>query len=496
MKHGTRIASGALALLLVLSACVTSGVTAHAATPSQTALMQQWVEEGLLTGDPDGSLRPDDTVTRAEFVHLMNNLGFTGTVTANMVNYTDVETNAWYYQDIMSATAAGYVSGRANGSFGPRDTITRQEGIAMVVRALNVSPDYTTGAQENCSSWFIGEVGAAIGLGLYGTGTDFTADLSRAETVALLEAVRGKQSTGSTATGSSGLPGVSGSGLGIAEDVTTGKTGSDETITKKSDKISGTVADVTISSKLGSNAYTLDGVTITGDLIIESTGTITLDDVTVKGSIIIEGSNAKVVLKKNASVGDVVFHDAGTISGSSFKGSLDTVTVDTDSKTDAVYLSVPAGKVVLESRCYLHVQADVDELTVKSGAKNATIEIAYGAEADEVELNAAVELYGRGDINKLYINASNCTISRALDIGKTTKASGVKGTSYSYDDYYGYSWIDDDGWCYKHNCYYWQSGCTCDVYDWYYDGYYNGAVYLTVGSTKTLTAYTSSKNIY
>jgi hypothetical protein len=397
MKH-VRIASGALALLLA-TACVTPGVTAKAATAGQEAIMQQWVQEGLLTGYEDGSLQPDATVTRAEFVHLMVKLGFTGT--GSTANYTDVETAAWYYSDIMSASAAGYVSGRANGSFGPRDTITRQEGIAMVARALNLADDYVTGSGENCSDWFAGEVGAIIGAGLYASGTDFTADLSRAETVALLNSVRGKQTT-TDGVVSSGLAGVSGTGLGTTEGVST-VTGSDVTVTKKSDTVSGTVANVTISSKLGSTSYTLDDVTITGDLIIESTGNITLDDVTVKGKIIVEGSGATVILKKNADVGDVVFHDSGSITGSTYKGTLGTVTVDTDSKYDSVTLSVKADTVNVDDQCYLYIEKNVATLNVNSGAKNAIIGIDYSAKVTEANVDAAIDLYGRGDIGTLYL---------------------------------------------------------------------------------------------
>ena len=459
MKHGKRIASGALALLLVLTVCVTTGVSAFAASPAQTATMQKWVDEGLLTGYEDGSLNEDGIVTRAEFIHLMNLIGFTGDASTVNYTYTDVETNAWYYSDIMSATAAGYVSGRANGSFGPRDTITRQEGIAMVVRAMGLTLDTAKGSGENCSEWFAGEIGAAITMGLYGSGTDFTADLTRAEAVSLLDAVRDKVNSSAGTTTSSVSTNVSGLVSSIVDDSadsTVTKTGDDITITKKSQDIDDdVVGDVTISSKLSSASYTLDDVTITGDLIIESTGTITLDDVTVYGDIIFEGSGAKVVLKSSAEVSTVIFHDSGTISGSSWKDSLTLVTVDTDSKYDVVYINVDADEVVIESRAYVHISSDVETLTVEEDAEYASVEITSSANIEEVNLEAKyVTLYGSGDIEQLNIDASYCTISRYLDIEDTDKASGVKGTSYSYirddddDDDDWDDWDDDYWWRY------------------------------------------------
>jgi uncharacterized protein YjdB len=354
-------------------------------------------------------------------------------------------------------------------------------------------------------------VGAIIGAGLYASGTDFTADLSRAEAVSLLNSVRNRD-----------VEPNGGASLAIGGEVTDGSsaatstvvTGSDETITKKADKISGTVANVTISSKLGSTAYTLDDVTITGDLIIESTGDITLDNVTVKGKIIVEGSNADVILKKNAEVGDVVFHDSGSISGTNFKGTLGTVTVDTDSKYDTVTLSVKADTVNVEDQCYLYIEKNVATLNVNSGAKNATIGIDYYAKVTEANVDAAIDLYGRGDITTLYLNASNCTISRSLDIAKTTKASGVKGTSYTYNDWY---WGDAyKTYCMDHGVYdycdwdYWYGDGWCPIHekydncDWYYGYGYgygdaspitNTAVSLTVDETTTLNTVAPSENV-
>ena len=435
MKHGTRLASAALALVLVLTLC---GVSAFAATDAQSDVMQEWVDEGLLTGYEDGSLNEDGIITRAEFIHLMNLIGFTGDADSVDYTYTDVETNAWYYEDIMSATAAGYVSGRVNGSFGPRDTVTAQEAIAMVVRAMGLELDEETGAAETCSEWFAGEIGAAINAGLAEAGTDFTADLTRAEAVCLLDTVRDAIADETEEA--------------EAEESTV--TGEDVTITKKSQEIEDdTVANVTISSKLGSAAYTLDDVTITGDLTIESTGTITLDDVTVLGDIIIEGSGAKVVLKSSAEVATVIFHDSGTISGSSYSGTLESITVDTDSKYDVVYIKVDAETVIISSRAYVHISSDVGTLTVEEDASYASVEITKSANVEEVNLEAThVTLYGSGDIEQLNIDASYCTISKYLDIEDTDKASGVKGTSYSYvyDDDDDDNDDDDDDWWYDY----------------------------------------------
>jgi hypothetical protein len=164
--------------------------------------------------------------------------------------------------------------------------------------------------------------------------------------------------------------------------------------------------------------------------------------------------------------------------------------VDTDSKYDTVTISVKTDTVDVDDQCYLYIEKNVATLNVNSGAKNAIIGIDYYAKVTEANVDAAIDLYGRGDIGTLYLNASNCTISRGLDISKTTKASGVKGTSYTYNDWYwndaayktycsthgAYDYCDwvywyGDGWCPIHEK--WDDGC------WYYgygpDGYWYGA---------------------
>jgi len=45
------------------------------------AQLREWIDNGFIKGNPDGSFKPDNTVTRAEFMALVNrSFGFTETV--------------------------------------------------------------------------------------------------------------------------------------------------------------------------------------------------------------------------------------------------------------------------------------------------------------------------------------------------------------------------------------------------------------------------------
>ena len=61
--------------------------------------------------------------------------------------FSDVNTGDWFYQNVMDAVAAGIVSGRGDGTFGPNDRITRRDFAIMVSKLLldgEDAPEATT----------------------------------------------------------------------------------------------------------------------------------------------------------------------------------------------------------------------------------------------------------------------------------------------------------------------------------------------------------------
>jgi len=96
--------------------------------------IQNWVDQELIQGYPDGSFKPDNNITRAEFIVMVNKV-FGFTVTAP-VSYTDVNVGAWYYNSIEIAVAAGYINGYPDGTMRPENFITREE-VATVLMSMN-----------------------------------------------------------------------------------------------------------------------------------------------------------------------------------------------------------------------------------------------------------------------------------------------------------------------------------------------------------------------
>lgn len=98
--------------------------------------MRDWVDRGLMTGYPDGSLRPDEPVTRAQFARLINNVFHFGSKADP--GFADVPAAAWYYPDVAAAAGAGIIDGFPDGSFKPSDYVRRQDAANMLAVAFKL----------------------------------------------------------------------------------------------------------------------------------------------------------------------------------------------------------------------------------------------------------------------------------------------------------------------------------------------------------------------
>ena len=89
---------------------------------------------GKINGDPDGNFRPDDSITRAEFVAILARaLELENKETD--VSFTDVSEDDWFFDAVYSAANAGIINGYGDGSFAPYNTIKRQEIAKILMSA-------------------------------------------------------------------------------------------------------------------------------------------------------------------------------------------------------------------------------------------------------------------------------------------------------------------------------------------------------------------------
>jgi len=94
--------------------------------------IQKAAARKLITGNPDGTFRPNDNMTRAEFVMILYRMAGSPEVTVS-AKFKDVSASAWYAKAVCWAAEKGYVTGDGT-NFDPSGLITRQQVVAILYR--------------------------------------------------------------------------------------------------------------------------------------------------------------------------------------------------------------------------------------------------------------------------------------------------------------------------------------------------------------------------
>ncbi|MGO4546941.1 glycosyl hydrolase 53 family protein [Paenibacillus sp. 2TAB23] len=89
---------------------------------------------GMISGFDALTFKPSAAVTRAEFVQLLMNVIEMKEVT-DPASFSDLKADAWYASAIAAAQHSGIVKGKADGSFGVQEAITREEMAVLLHRA-------------------------------------------------------------------------------------------------------------------------------------------------------------------------------------------------------------------------------------------------------------------------------------------------------------------------------------------------------------------------
>ena len=116
---------------------------------------------GIISGFEDGSVRPDEKVTRAQMASIvLRMLAMNGTSPYQGI-FSDVADTHWAASQIQSAYEAKIVSGMGDGTFAPDAEVTYAQVIVMLVNAMNYQDD-----AEYYGGWQQGYIKEAGELGL------------------------------------------------------------------------------------------------------------------------------------------------------------------------------------------------------------------------------------------------------------------------------------------------------------------------------------------
>lgn len=236
----------------------------------------------ILSGYPDGTFRPSNNMSRAEFYKTINSLmGFTN---KRQVKFDDVDPTDWYYADVEKGSAANYIL--PSKSLKAKEHITREEVAMIIGIVFEIEKDEATANEFNDTLNLSPSIRGIIGglkkngfISGYPDGT-FRAgsNITRAEVVKILCNVSGE-------------------------------------IANKEGKIS---KDIKSNLVVNTSDVVLKDMTIEGNLYLTEgigDGDVTLDNVTVKGILNIKGGGANSVTIKDSKINKLsVDRDKGLVS--------------------------------------------------------------------------------------------------------------------------------------------------------------------------------------
>ena len=155
--------------------------------------VMQAAAAGIVSGYPDGTFKPGNSVTRRDFaIMLTQMLGVSNDGTA-VSPFIDVDDDDYGVVSIAYCKAHNIISGYDDGTFKPDATITRQEAASMIANAMGVSKvsDEKYPDDSTIASWAKNAVYRAKAAGLMkgdaGTGNFRpTATITRAEAASIM----------------------------------------------------------------------------------------------------------------------------------------------------------------------------------------------------------------------------------------------------------------------------------------------------------------------
>lgn len=103
----------------------------QSAYPDDVATLSAY---NLLSGYPDGTFRPQQTITRGEFAVLL--AAALNLRVSDPAGFTDVPADAWYAQSVDAMAAKGFLAGRNSTIFAPQDKVSYEE-MTTILSAIS-----------------------------------------------------------------------------------------------------------------------------------------------------------------------------------------------------------------------------------------------------------------------------------------------------------------------------------------------------------------------
>lgn len=168
--------------------------------------IQEGVDQGLIELT-EGDFRPDEDISRVEWVRLLN--AYLSYYRLSSEGFGDVEPEDNYYEDFLIAKEAGLVTGDEENQVYPTDGVSREEALSTVVNALAgevpEAPLILIQDGEDIRGELENQVRYAVSEGWFPLDTENylkpSKNLTRAQAVEILDAATGIRLVGETSFG-------------------------------------------------------------------------------------------------------------------------------------------------------------------------------------------------------------------------------------------------------------------------------------------------------
>ena len=285
--------SAVLSLVLLLSVLTVGAGASYKDVPQEhwaEAAINKWSDMDIIQGK-DELFRPDDFITRGEFAVVMDRMMQYQRSEKN--NYQDLEAGR-FYTDAMLKSAAAKVFLGDGGYMNPTKSITRQEAFVVLARVMGIDPvQGDTSAilasidfkdETSVGEWALPSVAALVNANVIGGKNGYIlpqASITRAECMAILD--RSFQTIIAT-------------GGMVSKDIKGSVIVNTPGVELKNMKITG---DLIVAQGVGEGELTLDGVVVTGKVIIRGGS----DSIIIKGAtrlniVVVERLDGAVTFKE------------------------------------------------------------------------------------------------------------------------------------------------------------------------------------------------------
>ncbi|HBE17314.1 MAG TPA: hypothetical protein DEG17_18365 [Cyanobacteria bacterium UBA11149] len=101
--------------------------------------IQELINRNYISGFPDGTFRPENSITRAEYGALIaKTFNLPRQVGASSGNFKDIPDNFWAKEAIIKAANMGFITGFPDSTFRPSQNLTRTQAFISIVNGLGL----------------------------------------------------------------------------------------------------------------------------------------------------------------------------------------------------------------------------------------------------------------------------------------------------------------------------------------------------------------------